>query len=56
MTYKKITTETVNGVTQEHIIIDNSDGSFTSFPVDKTNLTYLAWVAESNTPEEADET
>ena len=55
MTYKKITTETVNGVTQEHIIIDNNDGSFISFPVDKTNLTYLEWLEEGNEPEEADE-
>ena len=55
MTYKTITTEGVNGVTQQHIIIDNGDGSFTSFPVDNTNQTYVAWVAESNTPEEADE-
>ena len=55
MTYKKITTETVNGVTQKHIIIDNGDGSFTSFPVDNTNQTYLAWLEEGNTPEEADE-
>ena len=54
MTYKKITTETVNGVTQEHIIIDNSDGSFTSFPVDNTNQEYLAWVAKGNQPEEAE--
>lgn len=54
MTYKKITTETVNGVTQEHIIIDNGDGSFTSFPVDNTNQTYLKWLEEGNTPEEAE--
>ena len=53
MTYKKITMETVNGVTQEHIIIDNGDGSFTSFPVDKTNQTYAAWVEEGNKTEEA---
>jgi hypothetical protein len=52
--YKTITTEGVNGVTQQHIIITNSDGSFTSFPVDDTNPTYLAWVSEGNTPEEAD--
>ena len=54
MTYKKITMESVTGVTQEHIIIDNGDGSFTSFPVDKTNPTYVAWVAEGNKPEEAE--
>lgn len=54
MTYKTITTESVNGVTQQHIVIDNGDGSFTSFPVDNTNQTYVEWVAESNTPEEAD--
>ena len=53
MKYKKITMETVNGVTQEHIIIDNGDGSFTSFPVDKTNQTYAAWVEEGNKASEA---
>jgi hypothetical protein len=53
--YKTITTEGVNGVTQQHIIIDNGDGSFTSFPVDNTNQTYLKWVAEGNTAEPADE-
>ena len=53
MTYKTITTKSVDGVTQEHIIIDNGDCSFTSFPVDKTNQTYAAWVEEGNKPEEA---
>lgn len=48
MTYKTITTESVDGLTQEHIIIDNDDGSFTSFPVNKTNQTYIAWVEENN--------
>jgi len=54
MTYKTITTEGVNGVTQQHIIVTNSDGSFTSFPVDDTNPAYLVWVAEGNTPQPAD--
>jgi hypothetical protein len=54
MTYKKITMESVNGANQEHIIIDNGDGSFTSFPVDNTNPKYIEWVAEGNTPEEAE--
>lgn len=55
MTYKTITTESIDGLTQEHIIIDNDDGSFTSFPVDKTNQTYAAWVAKGNKAEEAGE-
>ena len=55
MTYKTITTESIDGLTQEHIIIDNDDGSFTSFPVDKTNQTYAAWVVKGNKAEEADE-
>ena len=54
MTYKILTTKSIKGETQEHIIIDNGDGSFTSFPVDDTNPTYLQWVAEGNTPEDAD--
>ena len=53
MTYKRITTETVNNVTQEHIIIDNGDGSFTSFPVDNTNQTYLEWLKKGNKAIEA---
>ena len=55
MTYKTITTETVNDANQEHIIIDNGDGSFTSFPIDNTNQTYVEWVAKGNTPEPTDE-
>jgi len=56
MTYKTIITESVNGVTQQHIIIDNGDGSFTSFPVDNTNQTYVEWTKASpmNVAEEAD--
>jgi len=49
-----ITTAGIDGVTKQHIIITNSDGSFTSFPVDDTNPTYLEWVAKGNTPEPAD--
>ena len=60
MTYKTITTKGANGVTQQHIIVTNSDGSFTSFPVDDTNPTYVEWVADggvvepADTPEEAE--
>jgi hypothetical protein len=32
------------GVTQKHIIIDNGDGSFKSFPADENNPEYIAFL------------
>ena len=32
------------GVTQKHIIIDNGDGSFKSFPADESNPEYIAFL------------
>jgi hypothetical protein len=45
MKYTEITVETI-GVTQKHIIIDNEDGSFKSFPADETNPEYIAFLAQ----------
>jgi hypothetical protein len=47
MNYKEIKTEFM-GITQKHIIIDNGDGSFKSFPADESNPEYLAFIAEIN--------
>jgi hypothetical protein len=44
MKYEEIETEFI-GVTQKHIIIDNGDGSFKSFPVDEENPEYVAFLA-----------
>ena len=57
MTYKILTTKSIKGETQEHIIKDNGNGNFTSFPLDETNPNYeeyQAWIDAGNTPEPAD--
>lgn len=66
MNYQEIEIQQTGG-TQKHIIIDNGDGSFKSFPADnatpefilflqeleKTNDPYyLAWVEAGNNPED----
>jgi hypothetical protein len=43
MKYKELETEFM-GVTQKHIIIDNGDGSFKSFPADENNPEYVAFL------------
>jgi hypothetical protein len=55
MNYKEIETEFM-GETQKHIIIDNGDGSFKSFPADLENPEYVAFLEalegkEPNLPE-----
>ena len=44
MNYKEIETEFM-GVIQKHIIIDNGDGSFKSFPADESNPEYIKFLA-----------
>ena len=47
-----------HGEQQKHIIRDNGNGNFTSFPADPANTdyqAYLKWVAEGNTPLPPDE-
>lgn len=66
MNYQEIEVESQAGL-QKHIIIDNGDGSFKSFPADNSNPEFIsflrelektndpyftAWVAEGNTPED----
>lgn len=43
MKYEEIETEFM-GITQKHIIIDNEDGSFKSFPADESNPEYVAFL------------
>ena len=45
MKYEEIETEFM-GETTKHIIIDNGDGSFKSFPADESNPEYLAFLAQ----------
>jgi hypothetical protein len=43
MNYKEIEIETLAGK-QKHIIVDNEDGSFKSFPADESNPEYIAFL------------
>ena len=43
MTYEEIEVVGIDG-TQKHIIIDNGDGSFKSFPADLANPEYAAFL------------
>ena len=45
MNYEEIEVESISG-TQKHIIIDNGDGSFKSFPADEENPEYIVFLAQ----------
>jgi hypothetical protein len=45
MEYEEIETE-YNGIKEKHILIDNGDGSFKSFPADESNPEYIAFLAQ----------
>jgi hypothetical protein len=66
MTFEEVEVESLAGL-QKHIIIDNGDGSFKSFPADNSNPEFLsflqalekendpyflAWVEAGNDPDE----
>ncbi len=56
--YKEINVEVGRGIVEKHIVKDNGNGNFTSFPADLENQNYqayLKWLEEGNTPEPADE-
>lgn len=55
--YKEINID-VHGEQQKHIVRDNGNGGFTSFPADQSNSLfqeYQRWLAEGNQPLPADE-
>lgn len=45
MNYKEIEVQTPDEL-QKHILIDNGDGSFISFPVDENNPAYVTFLAQ----------
>ncbi len=51
MNYEEIEVD-FYGTTQKHIIIDNGDGSFKSFPSDESNPEYLAFLEALDAEEE----
>jgi hypothetical protein len=50
MNYEEIEVESMAG-TQKHILIDNGDGSFKSFPADESNPEYVAFLEALEEPE-----
>ena len=51
MNYEEITVKNEFG-TQKHIIIDNGDGSFKSFPADESNPEYIRFLEALDAEEE----
>jgi hypothetical protein len=51
MNYEEIEIETQEGI-KKHIIIDNGDGSFKSFPADPENPEYVAFLEALEAEEE----
>jgi hypothetical protein len=45
MNYKEIEVDSTQG-TKKHIIVDNGDGSFKSFPADPENPEYVAFLEQ----------
>jgi hypothetical protein len=45
MKYEEIQIQSLSGLTK-HIMIDNGDGSFKSFPADESNPEYIAFLAQ----------
>ena len=56
--YKLLTVKDIVGNDQHHVIRDDGNGSYTSFPAQEDNPNYeayLKWLEEGNTPLPADE-
>jgi hypothetical protein len=51
MNYEEIEVESMAG-SQSHIIIDNGDGSFKSFPANESNPEYVAFLEALDAEEE----
>jgi hypothetical protein len=45
MKYEEVQTNYM-GISQTHIVIDNEDGSFKTFPADEENPEYVAFLAQ----------
>ena len=57
--YKELNIDNGFGQITKHIIQDNGNGQYTSFPADENNpnyQAYLKWLDEGNEPEPAEET
>ena len=52
MKYQELEVESPFGI-QKHIIIDNGDGSFKSFPAEESNPEYLAFLEATAKPTRA---
>ena len=53
MKYEEVEiTNPLNDSVQKHIIIDNGDGSFKSFPADEENPEYVAFLAQLEAEQE----
>lgn len=48
MNYEEIEVANFDGTTSKHIIIDLGDGSYKSFPADKANPEYAAFLESLN--------
>ena len=46
--YKIIEMEGMDGVIRKHVIINNENGSVTSFPASEDNPEYQQWLAQGN--------
>ena len=44
MTYQIVTASNFDGSISKHIIVDNGDDMFISFPADESNSTYVAFI------------
>ena len=44
MTYEIIEVESFDGSVSKHVIIDNGDDTFVSFPADESNPNYVAFI------------
>jgi hypothetical protein len=52
MNYEEIEIEKFDGTKKTHIVIDNGDGSFTSFPADESNPEYIRFLEALDAEEE----
>jgi hypothetical protein len=53
MIYKIVSITGIDGSVSKHIIIDNGDDTFLSFPADESNPEYVAFLAATAKPAKA---